>query len=440
MPTDWLMVGLGLLLTLGTGIFVAAEFALVNLDRADLERRRSQGERGLNTTITALKNASSQLSGAQLGITVTTLIAGYAFEPALAGLLSTPVAATHLPRAMSTVIASVLGVAIATVISMVVGELVPKNFAIAIPVRTARVVMPIQAAFATIFKPLVLLLNGTANAIVRGFGVHPREELSGARTAEELTSLMRRSASQGTLESDFAALLGRSLRFSDRVAHDVMTPRVQLETVRRTDTAHQVLELSRETGFSRFPVLGASIDDLVGLAHVKDAYAVPRERRDRTAAATFARQPLRVPDTVGVDVLLTELRSTAFQAAIVIDEYGGTAGLVTIEDLVEELVGDLTDEHDHESPRVRQEGSELVIDASLRPDELFSLSGIAVPEDDAYETIAGYVTERLGRIADPGDEVTIRRGLLRVMSVIDRRIDEIRYVPVDQPAGGEDRS
>lgn len=431
MLIDWLMVGVGLLLTLGTGIFVAAEFALVNLDRADLERRRDNGEPGLRTTIKALRFTSTQLSGAQLGITVTTLLAGYAFEPALAGLISAPAAAVHLPEAMIGAVAGVLGVIIATVISMVLGELIPKNFAIAAPIATARLVMPMQSGFAAVFRPLVALLNGTSNAIVRTLGVQPTEELSGARTAEELTALMRRSAGQGTLEIGHAALLGRSLRFSDRVAHDVMTPRVQLETLRRFATTHAVLELSRETGFSRFPVLGTSIDDLIGLAHVKDAYAVPRNERDQTVAATLARPPLRVPDTVGVDLLLAQLRQTAFQAAVIIDEYGGTAGLVTIEDLVEELIGDLTDEHDQETPRIRRDGGQLIIDASLRPDELRGLAGVAVPEDNAYETVAGYITERLGRIAEPGDEVTTHDGVFQVMSVADRRIGHLRYLPND---------
>jgi CBS domain containing-hemolysin-like protein len=428
------MVGVGLVLTLGTGVFVAAEFALVNLDRGELERRRDSGEHGLHTVIQTLHGTSTQLSGAQLGITVTTLLAGYAFEPALAGLVSTAAGAIRLPQNVATAVGGVLGVGIATVISMVVGELVPKNFAIAVPVRTARLVIPMLSKFTAVCKPVVAVLNGTSNMIVRRLGVQPQEELSRARTAQELASLMRRSAERGTLEPDHAALLGRSLRFSDRAANDVMTPRAQLQTVSSADSAQTVVQLSQDTGISRFPVRGASIDDIAGLAHVKDAYAVALADRDQTAAATFARPPLQVPDTLGVDLLLAQLRQADFQAAIVVDEYGGTAGLVTIEDLVEELIGELADEHDQETPRVIRDGEELVIDASLRPDELLARCGVRVPEDDAYETIAGYVTERLGRIARPGDEVVTDDGVFWVVSLAERRIDWVRYLPIDPDA------
>lgn len=429
MTLAWIMVGFGIVLTLGTGVFVAAEFALVNLDRADLEHRREQGERGLGPTIRALRVTSTHLSGAQLGITLTTLLTGFTFEPAVAELISPALSTTALPQASVPVVASVIGILLATLGSMVFGELVPKNFAISVPVRAARLVVPLQVAFTTVFKPLVVLLNSSANAVVRALGVEPQEELSGARSAEELSSLVRRSALAGTLAADQAVLLGRSLRFADRVAEDVMTPRVRLETVRRTDTAQTVIELARETGRSRFPVQGSDIDDIVGLVHVKNAYAIPPTERPDVRVSTVMTKPLRVPDTIGVALLLPQLRRAPLQSAIVADEYGGTAGLVTVEDLIEELVGDVVDEHDTEAPRVVADGADLIIDAALRPDELSALAHVTVPESSDYETVAGFVTGELGRLAAPGDEVRLEHGTLRVLTVEERRIDRLRYIP-----------
>lgn len=444
MGLDWVLLAAGTLLTLGTGIFVAAEFTLVNLDRADLGSRRDRGERRLNPVITALRSTSTHLSGAQLGITLTTLLAGFLLEPSLAGLLTPLLDRIPLPPGSVPVTASVAGVVIATVGSMLLGELVPKNFALALPVEAAKLVVPAQTLFTTVFKPLVWLLNTTSNVIVRALGVQPQEELSGARTAEELGSLLRRSAGEGSLETEHAALLRRSLRFADRDAANVMTPRVHMWTVAGHDTAEQVIVLARDTGVSRFPVLGAHVDDVVGLVHVKSAFATPPHRRREVTAGRLMIDPVRVPETIGVEPLLPQLRQAGLQAAIVTDEYGGTAGLVSVEDLVEELVGDVADEHDRTEPRVVEtRGHQLIVDASLRPDELRARSRITVPESPDYETVAGFVTGELGRLAEPGDQVPVTGGVLQVLAMDERRIDRLRFVPDhtfgDGPGSGDRR-
>jgi len=305
---EWIMIGVGLLLTVGTGLFVASEFALVNLDRQDLEARRSRGEKRLGPTIKALKITSTHLSGAQLGITLTTLLTGYTFEPAISALLGGPLLAAGIPEAAVPAIGAVTGIFIATIFSMVIGELVPKNFALALPLATAKLVVPFQALFTAVFKPVILLFNNTANAIIRSFGIEPKEELSGARSAEELSSLVRRSALEGVLDRDHAALLHRTLRFSGHTAADVMTPRVRVTAVREDDTAGQVLALAAATGYSRFPVIGRDRDDVLGVLHVKQAFAVPLEDRDRVVAADLMVKPLRVPESMGVDSLLGVLR------------------------------------------------------------------------------------------------------------------------------------
>ena len=437
MLSEWLAFAAGLVLTIGTGFFVAAEFALVNLDRPELEAQRDRGVRGLGLTIKALTITSTHLSSAQLGITLTTLLTGFLMEPALSALLFQPLSALGWNDAVIHTVAGVSAVVIATVLSMIVGELVPKNFALALPQATAKVVIPFQTAFTLVFKPVVLALNGLSNAVLRGFGLEPKEELSGARSAEELSSLLRRSASEGALESDTATLLGKTLAFSELSASDVMTPRLRIEALEPGDSARVVLELARKTGFSRFPVTEDGLDDVVGIVHVKNAISVPRERRNDVPVSALMIEPLRVPDTMSLDALLAELRGKGLQMAIVVDEYGGTAGIATLEDLVEELVGEVADEHDRTRAGVVSSADYLTFPGSLRPDELEERAGITVPEDDNYETVAGFVMSQLGRIPEQGDVVTVPEGEFKVVRMDGRRIDRLRFTPVVLPEVGE---
>jgi CBS domain containing-hemolysin-like protein len=427
--TEWLMLAGGLLLTLGTGVFVASEFSLVNLDRADLEAREQRGERMLGPTIGALKRTSTHLSSAQLGITLTTLLTGYLLEPAIGSFLELPIELAGVPATVAGVVSTVLAVIIATLLSMILGELVPKNFALAVPLRTAKIVVPVQVAFTTVFRPAVALLNNTANALLRTVGIEPKEELSGARTAEELSSLVRRSATEGLLERDTATLLARSLVFSELSAQDVMTPRPQIAAVDRSDSVTDLIGLARRTGFSRFPVIDQRLDDVVGVAHLKQAVAVPRDRRADVPAGALATEALRVPETMPVDTLLGELRGSGYQMAVVLDEYGGTAGVVTLEDLVEELVGEVSDEHDRSRPDVVRSRDWLTFPGLLRPDELRERAGVSVPEDGPYDTVAGWLMSELGRLPAAGDEVAIEAGVFRVERLDGRRVDRIRFTP-----------
>lgn len=426
---EWIMLGIGLVLTVGTGFFVASEFALVNLDRGDLEARQSRGEKRLGPTIKALKITSTHLSGAQLGITITTLLTGYTFEPAISRMLSGPLLAAGLPEGAVPAVGSIVGIFLATIFSMVIGELVPKNFALALPLATAKVVVPFQALFTAVFKPVILLFNNTANAIIRSFGIEPKEELSGARSAEELSSLVRRSALEGLLDADHAVLLHRTLRFSAHSAADVLTPRVRMTAVNADDTAEEIIALAAATGYSRFPVIGEDRDDVLGVLHVKQAFAVDLADRARITASELMMEPLRVPESMGVDTLLVLLRKQGLQVAIVSDEHGGTAGIVTLEDLVEEIVGELEDEHDRARVGVVRVGRSITFDASLRPDELLDRTGITVPDDEDYDTIAGFVTDRLDRIPELGDEVQIDGGTFRVERVLGTHVERIRYTP-----------
>ncbi|MCD4535083.1 hemolysin family protein [Nocardioides sp. cx-169] len=431
--SEWLLLSIGLLLTVGTGLFVASEFALVNLDRHDLETRAARGEKGLGTTIGALRITSTHLSSAQLGITLTTLLTGYTFEPAVSSLLEEPLTSAGLPTSAVPVVGAVVGVVLATLFSMVIGELVPKNFALAVPLATAKVVVPFQVAFTTVFRPLVSLLNNTANGLIRAMGVEPKEELSGARSADELTYLIRHSATAGLLEQDEATLLDRTLRFSQYDASDLMTPRVRMTSVDRLDSAARIIQVSGRTGFSRLPVLDDGPDDIVGFVHVKRAFAVPLDQRSTTTAEDLMFEPTRVPETLGAGALLAELRDRGLQIAVVTDEHGGTAGIVTLEDLVEEIVGELEDEHDRAKSGVTLRGRSVSFDASWRPDELLDRTGVRVPDSEDWDTVAGFVVDELERLPELGDEVAIETGTLRVERLDGARIVRIAFLPGAAP-------
>jgi CBS domain containing-hemolysin-like protein len=433
MTPDAIALIVGLLLTIGTGLFVASEFSLVNLDRAELEARQGRGESMLGPVIRGLKRTSTHLSSAQLGITLTTLTTGFLVEPALSRFLTPSLTAIGLPKGAIPVVATIIAVTIATLLSMIIGELVPKKLALALPRQVGKVVIPLQLAFTAVFKPFVRLLNGTANLILRSIGIEPKEELSSARTAEELRTLVRRSANEGSLDRDTATLLARTLVFSGHIAADVMTPRPRVAGVARADTADAVLALARSTGYSRFPVFEEDIDDIVGVVHVKQAVSVPRERRAQVPVSALQSEALRVPETMKLDTLLGELRGRGFQMAVVVDEYGGTAGVATLEDLVEELVGEVADEHDRSRADVVRSRNWLTFPGALRPDELLERADVLVPEDGPYETVAGWMMSELGRIAQTGDTLEIDAGVFRVERMEGRRIDRIRFTPAITP-------
>jgi CBS domain containing-hemolysin-like protein len=438
-----LIAGLDLLavvvLILANALFVAAEFALVAVEPHQLERAAAAGDRRAATVLRAVRSLSFQLSGAQLGITVTSLVVGYLAEPAIATLLEPALTAVGLPETPRQVLALGLALLVATVTQMVFGELVPKNWAVAEPVAVARRVAGAQVAFSSVCHPLIALLNGTANRLLRMLGVEPREDLRSARSAAELGSIVRSSAARGTLPTNTAALLGRTLRFGARTAADVMTPRVRTDFLTEDATIADLLTVADSSGHSRFPVLRSTgpagpderedVDSVTGVVHVKDAFGVPPPLRSARHVSDVMVPPLVVPSSLGCDLLLTRLRRRGLQLAVVIDEYGGTDGIVTLEDLVEELVGHVADEYDQSvQPDVVPLGPDRWrLSGLLRIDEATDATGVRLP-DGPYETVAGLVLARLGRLAEPGDTVTVAGSELTVLSVDAHRIDRIQLV------------
>ncbi len=432
--TGILLSVLGLLavvaLTAGTFIAVAAEFSLTALERSTVERHVAEvGDAKSRVIDRAHRTLSFQLSGAQLAITLTTLITGYIAEPAIASLIEPGLTALGVPASVAGWLSLALALALATALSMVFGELVPKNLAIAKPLETARAVAGYQAGFSTVFKWLITAMNGSANWLVRRFGVEPVEELASARSPEELGALVRTSAEHGTLDRSTAVLLDRSLRFGDRTAGELMTPRVQVEALRADATVLDLVQKTRDTGFSRFPVHDGSLDEVRGMVHVKQAFAVPAPLRGTTPLSALTRPVTSVPETLEGDALLDRLRASGLQTALVVDEYGGTAGMVTLEDVVEEIVGDVRDEHDRgEAPPVRSLGKgSWLVSGLLRDDEVAEATGFRMPEGD-YETLAGLVLTRLGRIPDVGDEIRVDGWRVTVMRMDRHRVAELRVV------------
>jgi len=436
MTAEWWMVLFGVGLTVGTAVFVAAEFSLVTLDPGLVEREtaKSPQDRRAVSVRRALASLSTQLSGAQVGITVTTILLGYTTQPALARLLAGPLGSTALSQTAAAGAATVIALVLVNGFSMLFGELVPKNLALSSPLATARAVAPIQRGFTSALRPVITVLNGSANALLRRFGVEPREELSGGRSAPELVALVRRSAEIGTLDRGTATLLTNSIELDTLTAADVMTDRTRIEVVRRDDSAADVLALARRTGHSRFPVIDTSHDDVVGLVHLRRVIAVPYQRRAEVPAAALMDLAPRVPETVRLGPLLVELREHGLQMAVVVDEYGGTAGVVTLEDVIEELVGEVADEHDLRRAGARRSpDGAWTVPGLLRPDELTEQTELVVPQDGAYETLGGLAMALLGRVPRHGDVVQVGGVELRVEAMDGRRVDRLRVraLPVE---------
>jgi len=436
-----------LLLTAGTAAFVAAEFSLTALERSTVEANARSGDRRDQMVRRAHRTLSFQLSGAQVGISITTLATGYLAEPVVARLLQPAIDAVGVPDRLAGGLSLFLAVSIATSLSMVFGELVPKNLAVARPVETARWSAPLQVVFSALVTPLIRVTNGTANWILRRLGIEPAEELRSSRSAQELVSLVRNSAQSGSLDPVTARLVDRSLQFGDRTAEELMTPRSKIEALDADDTVADLIRVADETGFSRFPITRGDLDETVGMVHVKQVFEVPHDQRATTRLARLAVPVIKVPSTLDGDALMTQLRGNGLQTALVVDEYGGTAGMVTVEDMIEELVGDVRDEHDDATPAVVRAPHGWQVSGLLRIDEVADQTGFRPPEGD-YETIGGLVLQELGHIPEAGEAVELTafepdgpmedpvRWLATVVQMEGRRIDLLELVELGRGNGG----
>jgi len=400
--------------------FVAAEFSLVAVDRAGIEAAAGSGSVGDRRVLNLLTRLTSHLSGAQLGITSSALMLGFVAEPTVARLLT---GEDH-----SSGLSVLLAVAVATAMHLVLGEQVPKYLAIASPERTARRLAPLVAIYGVVTRPLVVVLNSAANWIVRHLGVSPREELGVSHTLEQFEAVVFSSSSDGDIASAEAALLKRSIRFGDKTAADALVPRVEVEALSVDDPASVLVRRCVETGISRFPVFAEDLDDIVGVVHVKSIYTVPLAERPVVPVGVLMHEALAVPETRSLELLLGDMRLARKQMAVVVDEHGGTAGVITMEDLLEEIVGEIDDEHDPKVVRTSvEEAGTTVIPGGFHLDEVEEASGFLVPEGP-YETLAGFVLARLGHIPEPSEMVHEDGWCIEVVAVEGRRIATLRVV------------
>ncbi|WP_431987063.1 hemolysin family protein [Streptomyces griseoflavus] len=431
-------------LTAGTGYFVAQEFAYVSADRLALAREAETGDRKAARALKVLERLSFMLSGAQLGITVTGLVVGFIAEPSVSALLRPVLSGAGIPDAAVSGIAIVLAFVLATVVQMVLGELAPKNLAIAVPERLAKSLAGSTLAYLKVVGPLVHVFDSTANKLLRRVGIEPVEELHHGATLEELGHLIGESHEQGALPEDTAALLDHALEFSDRTLNEVMVPRVDAVFVREDATAAEAVDLIAKHGHSNYPVLGDHPDDIGGVLGVAELMRLPAGRLAATTAGSVARRPLLLPDTLPLPDAVTQMRERDDEFAVVLDEHGGVAGIVTYEDIAEELVGDIADESDTVTEVAVAGGDGWLVDAGRRLDEVAEVTGIELPEEDDYDTVAGLIVDRLGRFPAIGDRLTVELsdGASAVIDVrtLDRHVPERVRIERRVPAETEEQA
>jgi CBS domain containing-hemolysin-like protein len=442
---DTVRTALGLLgavaLIAANGYFVAVEFAFVAARRSRFLEQADEGDRRSKRAIDVHKRLSFMLSGAQLGITVTSLLLGFIAEPAVASVIRPALEAVGVPESATFGISLTLALILATMAQMVFGELAPKNLAIAKPEPVARALAPSMWLFMRVAGPVIRLFDGSANRLLRRLGVEPVEELRGAVSTEELDLIVDSSAESGHLTQGQAALLERAIDFGELEASDAMVPWNRVVTIDIDATAADLRDLMAST-HSRFPVV--DVDGQVqGIVHAKDLLGVGRSDYETTHVSQLLHDILAVPEAAGLNVVLAELRSRSTEMAIVIDEYGGPAGVVTLEDVVEELVGDIEDEYDPSAPgeHVETEPGVWSVAASSRPDEIERITGFDLP-DGEYDTVAGLVLDRLERIPEVGDHFTVDGIRVEVLDVDGFAIEriELRVDPeaLDEAVGDHD--
>ncbi|GLW64838.1 membrane protein [Actinomadura rubrobrunea] len=413
------------LLTAATGYFVAQEFAYVAADRSRLAQAAERGDRAAARALKVLGRLSFMLSGAQLGITMTTLVVGFIAEPALAGLIEPVLPLAGVPAGAAGAIALATGFVLATLIQMLLGELFPKNLALARAESLARALAASTLAYLAVFGPLIRLFDKSAERLLRAVGVEPVQELPGGATLEELGDIIGRSHSAGHLPADLSGLLERAVTFGDRTADEVMVPRTRVQALSGDAAVADLVELIRRTGHTAYPVWDGEVDDVIGVAGVRE---VADDGLDpATPVREIARPALLVPGSQPLYGVIERMRETGEEFACVVDEYGGLAGILTFEDVAEELVGEIVDETDvgESAPAAAPDGSWLV-DAGMRIDEVVRLTGIELPEGEAYDTLGGLVMARLRRLPAPGDRVVVDldpvgRAEIEVVTV-DRRV------------------
>jgi CBS domain containing-hemolysin-like protein len=421
-----------------TGYFVAGEFSFVASRRSRFLELAADGDRKARRAISVHKRLSFMLSGAQLGITITTLVLGFIAEPAIAALISPALEGLGVSASASRGVSIAIALVLATVTQMVFGELAPKNLAIARPESVARALARSTLLYLRIFGPIIRLFDSAANRLLRAVGIEPVEELRGAVSPEELDLIVDSSAEGGHLTSLQAHLLERAINFGELEASEAMVPWNRVVTIGADATAADLRSLMSST-HSRFPVL-ATDDRVVGIVHAKDLLALRRDEYASTVVADLVHDTLVVPEAAGLGDVLAALRARSTQMAIVIDEYGGPAGVITLEDIVEELVGDIEDEYDpgRVGEHDQVEPGVWSVAATSRPDEIERVTGFDLP-DGEYDTVAGLVLDRLEHIPTVGEAFVVDGVVIEVTEMDGYAIQRVKlFVDPDAPDDADD--
>ncbi|MGE3284559.1 MAG: hemolysin family protein [Pseudonocardia sp.] len=435
-----------------TGYFVAQEFGYMAVDRSRLKAAANAGDAGARRALAITRRTSFMLSGAQLGITVTGLLVGYVAEPMIGEGVGELLGGVGVPEALGIGIGTVLALLIATVVQMVFGELFPKNLAIARPEPVARALALSTAVYLRVFGWLIHLFDAASNVLLRAVRIEPVHDVEHAATPRDLEAIIGESRVSGDLHEDLSRLLDRVLDFTDRTARAAMIPRPQVASVRAGATVAQVVG-QMNSGHSRYPVLGAGPDDVVGVICLRDVLALEGRDPHGIRVEEVAREPVMVPDSLPLPTVLARLRDSGEELACVVDEYGDLAGVVTMEDIAEELVGEITDEHDR--PRADEPvaaDGEWLVPGGMHVDEVERLVDADLPHGP-YQTIGGLAVKVLGRLPEPGDVAAVRipgeEDEERILEVTVRAVDRhvarevrLRWVdaPEDGPGTGADRT
>jgi CBS domain containing-hemolysin-like protein len=418
--------------------FVADEFALVAIDRAQVSLRAARDEKPWPTVQKLLTELSFHLSAAQIGITISSLIFGFLAAPVGRKLLG-PIIDPIVGEDTSAWLTVVISFALANILQVVLGEVVPKTVAIAEPIRVLKALSRGIALWGFVVRPIVQVVNGMADWIVARLGMETSGELHGIASMSELEYVIRASGEEGTLDPEDVTRLTRTIRFAEKSAGDILVPRVDLTVVESDATLADLCRLSGETGHSRLPVIGHDTDDVLGVVHVKSALGVAPGDRSNVSVVDRMTEAFVVPEARELDSLLDEMYSDDHHLAFVLDEHGGVAGIVTIEDIVEEIVGEIDDEYDRATVGGVQEIAEgqFVLAGGMHPDEVEEGTGLAIPEGD-YETIAGFALDQLQRIPELGDQFDWQHWSFQVIEMDRWRIAKLQATALTQREKDDD--
>ena len=417
-----------LVLVLLNAFFVAAEFALVGARRSRLEAMANEGDRLARVAREAINDLDRYISGTQLGITLASLALGWIGEPALAGLVDRGL---HLigvdapPAADHTAAGVITAFLIITFLHIVLGELAPKSLALVAPEKVSRWVARPLMLFSRVAAPFIWVLNGTANALLRLLGVQPVSEAQHVHSPEELRLIVMQARAHGTLDETDSAMLAGVFDFHEKRAHDVMRPRTEVVAIPIDATEEEVWETLRSERYSRYPVYDGTLDDVVGVFLAKDLWL--HDGKEPFDLKPFVRDALYVPASRAAERVLDDLRKSRAHLAVVLDEYGGTAGIVTMEDLVEEVIGDIADEYDVMQRDAIEANGVLELNGSMSLIDVRSDHHLRIPEGD-WSTLGGYVFSKLGRVPKVGDRVPFPDGELEVVAMDSRRVAAVRVL------------